>query len=270
MPDTHRQHPPTVDVITLDAIDAEAAGHAEERTHRSLFGEILDWMLVPLLLLWPLSIAITYLVAKSIANEPFDRALEDKVTVVAQQVKEVNGKVITRLTGPATDILHADDVDNIYYQILDSRGIMVEGDPEMPLPTETDQPQPWATKFRYDFVRNTEVRIAYVYVDLHKTQVAPQLSIEPRLALVQVGETLDKRSQLVNQIIKGVIVPEFIILPVALILVWFALTRGLRPLAELQRRIRERRPDDLSPIDSGYVPEEILPLVGSLNDMLER
>lgn len=273
MPDTHRQHPPTVDVITLDAIDAEAAAtaHAEERTHRSLFGEILDWMLVPLLLLWPLSIAITYLVAKSIANEPFDRALEDKVTVVAQQVKEVNGRVITRLTGPATDILHADDVDNIYYQILDSRGIMVEGDPEMPLPNEeSDPPQPWATKFRYDFVRNTEVRIAYIYVDLHKTQVEPQLSIEPRLALVQVGETLEKRSQLVNQIIKGVIVPEFIILPVALILVWFALTRGLRPLAELQQRIRERRPDDLSPIDSGYVPEEILPLVGSLNDMLER
>ena len=271
MPDAPRQHPPTVDVITSDAIDAEATTHSEERTHRSLFGEILDWMLVPLLLLWPLSIAITYLVAKSIANEPFDRALEDKVTVVAQQVKEVNGRVITRLTGPATDILHADDVDNIYYQILDSRGIMVEGDPEMPLPSEeSDPPQPWATKFRYDFVRNTEVRIAYMYVDLHKTQVEPQLSIEPRLALVQVGETLEKRSQLVNQIIKGVIVPEFIILPVALILVWFALTRGLRPLAELQQRIRARRPDDLSPIDSGYVPEEILPLVGSLNDMLER
>ncbi|RBA25284.1 sensor histidine kinase [Herminiimonas fonticola] len=270
MPDAHRLNTPATDVITSDATAAEGVAQAEERTHRSLFGEILDWMLVPLLLLWPLSIAITYMVAKSIANEPFDRALEDKVTVVAQQVKEVNGRVITRLTGPATDILHADDVDNIYYQILDSRGIMVEGDPEMPLPTEADPPQPWATKFRYDFVHNTEVRIAYIYVDLHKTQVEPQLSIEPRLALVQVGETLEKRSQLVNQIIKGVIVPEFIILPVALILVWFALTRGLRPLAELQQRIRARRPDDLSPIDSGYVPEEILPLVGSLNDMLER
>ncbi len=43
---------------------------------RSLFGEILDWMLAPLLLLWPMSIAVTYLVARSIANAPFDRALE--------------------------------------------------------------------------------------------------------------------------------------------------------------------------------------------------
>ncbi|MFJ7566986.1 sensor histidine kinase N-terminal domain-containing protein [Herminiimonas sp. NPDC097707] len=267
MPDTHRLNAPDVDATASNP--GTTAPH-EERTQRSLFGEILDWMLVPLLLLWPLSIAITYLVAKSIANEPFDRALEDKVTVVAQQVKEVNGQVVTRLTGPAIDILHADDVDNIYYQIRDAHDIFVEGDPEMPLPKDAEVPAPWSTKFRYDFIHNTEVRIAYIYVDLHKTQVEPQLSIEPRMALVQVGETLDKRSQLVNQIIKGVIVPEFIILPIALVLVWFALTRGLRPLAELQQRIRARRPDDLSPIDSGHVPEEIIPLVGSLNDMLER
>jgi two-component system sensor histidine kinase TctE len=90
------------------------------------------------------------------------------------------------------------------------------------------------------------------------------------LALVQVGETLDKRAQLANQIIKGVILPEFIILPIALALVWFALSRGLSPLAELQQHIRARRPDDLSPIESGQVPEEISPLVRSLNEMLDR
>ena len=37
----------------------------DENMQHSLFGEILDWMLAPLLLLWPMSIAITYLVAKS-------------------------------------------------------------------------------------------------------------------------------------------------------------------------------------------------------------
>jgi two-component system sensor histidine kinase TctE len=57
----------------------------EESIQHSLFGEILDWMLAPLLLLWPMSIAITYLVAKSIANQPFDHALEDSVTVLARQ-----------------------------------------------------------------------------------------------------------------------------------------------------------------------------------------
>ncbi|HEY6774109.1 MAG TPA: sensor histidine kinase N-terminal domain-containing protein, partial [Oxalicibacterium sp.] len=262
MPETRTE------ATTADANASPASSRG--RTQRSLFGEILDWMLVPLLLLWPLSIAITYIVARSIANEPFDRALEDKLTAVAQQIKEQDGRVITRLSSSARDILHADDIDNVYFQIRDAHSNVVDGDPEMPLPKDAEMPPPWSTQFRNDFIRNTEVRIAYTYVDLHKTRVEPQLSLEPRLALVQVGETLDKRSQLVNQIIKGVIVPEFIILPVALILVWFALTRGLRPLAELQQRIHERRPDDLSPIDSGLVPEEILPLVGSFNELLAR
>src|SRR5579872_1682402 len=96
---------------------ATPAAPAEERVQRSLFGEILDWMLVPLLLLWPISIAITYVVAKSIANQPFDQALDDSVTVLSQQLSEVNGKVVTRLTNPSRDFLRADDVDNVYYLI---------------------------------------------------------------------------------------------------------------------------------------------------------
>jgi len=40
-----------------------------QREQRSLFGEILDWMLTPLLLLWPISLALTWLVA-SMARVP--------------------------------------------------------------------------------------------------------------------------------------------------------------------------------------------------------
>ena len=41
-----------------------------QREQRSLFGEILDWMLTPLLLLWPVSLVLTWLVAQSLANKP--------------------------------------------------------------------------------------------------------------------------------------------------------------------------------------------------------
>jgi two-component system sensor histidine kinase TctE len=239
---------------------------AEETMQRSLFGEILDWMLVPLLLLWPVSIAITYVVAKNIANQPFDRALDDRVTVLAQQVKEINGQLTVPLPAAARDLLRADDVDNVYYQVRSPDGAVIDGDFELPAPKEEEDVSPWSVQLRYASLRNTDIRIAYVYVTLPPG--APDA--ERRLALVQVGETLDKRAELANQIIKGVILPEFIILPIALALVWFALSRGLKPLAELQQHIRARRTDDLSPIDSSHVPEEITPLVGSLNYMLEQ
>jgi two-component system sensor histidine kinase TctE len=239
---------------------------AEETMQRSLFGEILDWMLVPLLLLWPISIAITYVVAKNIANQPFDRALDDRVTVLAQQVKEINGQLTVPLPAAARDLLRADDVDNVYYQVRSPDGAVIDGDFELPAPREEEDVLPWSVQLRYASLRNTDIRIAYVYVTLPPS--APDA--ERRLVLVQVGETLDKRAELANQIIKGVILPEFIILPIALALVWFALSRGLKPLAELQQHIRARRTDDLSPIDSSHVPEEITPLVGSLNYMLEQ
>lgn len=242
----------------------------EQRMQRSLFGEILDWMLMPLLLLWPVSIGITYVAATSIANEPFDRSLADRVTVLAQQVKENNGIVSAEVPVSARDILRADDIDNVYFQVTGPRREMIAGDSDMSLPDDEENPVPWSVMMRDSQLRNADIRIAYVYVNLQPTRNTNVSDSHRRYALVQVAETLEKRRELANQIIKGVILPEFIILPVALTLLWFALTRGLSPLTALQDHIRSRRPDDLSPIDPSGVPEEISPLVRSLNDMLGR
>ena len=46
--------------------------------------------------------------------------------------------------------------------------------------------------------------------------------------------------------------------------------RGIRPLAQLERRIRARKADDMSPLDESAVPEEVAPLVSSINDLLTR
>nr|WP_229262214.1 sensor histidine kinase [Duganella guangzhouensis] len=240
---------------------------ADEDIQHSLFGEILDWMLAPLLLLWPMSIAITYLVAKSIANQPFDHALEDSVTVLAQQVRSVDGQLIKHLSGSARDILRADDIDNVYFQIQGPSGEHIDGDRDMPQPVldDEDKTSSGGVRFRNDNMHGTPVRVAFAYVQLERSDGST-----PQLALVQVAETLEKRAQLANAIIKGVILPQFIVLPIVLALVWFALARGLSPLAQLQERIRARASEDLSPIASNQVPEEISPLVGSLNEMLAR
>jgi two-component system, OmpR family, sensor histidine kinase TctE len=238
----------------------------EKASSRSLFGDILDWLLMPLLLVWPLSIGVTYLAAKSIANEPFDRSLEDRVTVLAQQVKEINGELSAQLPVVARDMLRADDVDNVYFQVSGPKRELVTGDSDLPLPEDEEAPVPWAVMMRDGQMRNAEVRIAYTYVNLQPNEREAKAPRKPRYALVQMAETTEKRRLLANQIIKGVILPEFIILPVAIAL----LSRGLSPLTTLQENIRARRPDDLSPIDSRGVPEEISPLVRSLNEMLSR
>jgi two-component system sensor histidine kinase TctE len=241
---------------------------APQREQRSLFGEILDWMLAPLLLLWPMSVALTWLVAQSIANRPFDRSLSETARTIARQVvverEDSTGRSNVRLRLPevASEVLRADDTDRVYFQVLGARGEFIAGDRDLPVPEETPAPAQ-ELRFRDDEVAAEPVRVAYVW--LPSTGLAGESP-----PLVQVAETLDKRSRLATEIIKGVIVPQFVVLPLAVLLVWFALARGIKPLNELQQRIRRRESHDLSPLQERDVPEEVAPLVGAINDLLGR
>jgi len=220
-------------------------------------------MLAPLLLLWPMSVTLTYLVAQQIADVPYDRQLAASVEVLADHVREFNGEARLQLPIPARELLRADTTDSLYFMVLGLRGELVAGDRELPLPGDTEVPLPGVVKLRNGLVHGQEVRVAYTWVSFaHRPQAPP--------ALVQVAETLDKRARLADEIIRGVIVPQFVVLPIAVLLVWFGLSRGLRPLSTLQAKIRARRPDDLSPIRTHAAPEELAPLVHAFNELLSR
>ncbi len=249
-----------------DILACMAAAHEQ----RSLFGEILDWMLAPLLLVWPMSVALTWLVAQEIANRPYDRELSQMVRSVARQV-ELNapaGASSGRLNLPAnaTELLRNDDEDQIFIQVLGLRGELAAGDRELPVPDSAPgaaRSVAGEVQFRDDEVHDEPVRVAYLWLP-------GSAGGTKDVSLVQVAQTLDKRSRLATEIIKGVILPQFVVLPVAVLLVWMALARGIAPLDELQRRIRRRESHDLSPIEERDAPEEVAPLVRSINDLLNR
>ena len=262
------------------------------REQRSLFGEILDWMLAPLLLLWPMSVVLTWLVAQGIANKPFDRELGEMVRVLSKEVSvrgadSARAQAVFKLPAGASEILHTDEADDIFYQVLGLRGEFLSGDANLPVPSDEDRAAPGELRFRDDTVNGDSVRVAYMWVNTtertteHTTERdagrtgersgerAGERSIGAA-PLVQVAETLGKRSRLATEIIKGVILPQFVILPLAVLLVWLALARGIAPLNELQQRIRRRDSNDLSPIDEREAPEEVSPLVRAINDLLGR
>ncbi len=233
-----------------------------QREQRSLFGEILDWMLTPLLLLWPVSLALTWLVAQGLANKPFDRALEYNAHALAQLVTVQGERVQFNLPQPASEILRADESDIVYYQVLAPDGSFLSGERGLPPPPDDEKPFSAEVRLRDAELRGIDIRIAYLWVRV-PLPGAPA-------ALVQVAETREKRSMLATEIIKGVMLPQFAILPLAVLLVWLALARGIKPLSQLEERIRARKPDDLSPLDHKAVPMEVAPLVDSVNDLLRR
>ena len=233
-----------------------------QREQRSLFGEILDWMLTPLLLLWPVSLVLTWVVAQGIAGKPFDRALEYNVSALGQLVTVVNNKMQFNLPLPARELLRADDTDTVYYQVLGARGEFVSGERDLPIPPDDEKAVPGEVQLRDAEFRGVDIKVAYLWIKLNIPGSKP--------VLVQVAETLDKRSVLATEIIKGVMLPQFVILPLAVLLVWLALLQAIKPLNHLEERIRARKPDDLSPLQIETVPLEVAPMVASVNDLLLR
>jgi two-component system, OmpR family, sensor histidine kinase TctE len=240
----------------------------DHHERRSLFGEILDWMLAPLLLLWPMSLGLTWVVAQAIANRPYDRELADLTRALARQTTAQAAQqaqpVATHraeLQRTAEALIRSDDDDRIYFQVLGRRGELLAGDAALAVPADEPLAEP-GVRFRDEMLGDEPVRVAYLWLG--------RVGGGDSEALVQVAETLGKRSQLATEIIKGVILPQFVILPLAVLLVWFALARGIRPLAQLQQRIRLRESTDLSPLAETDVPDEVAPLVGAINDLLER
>lgn len=228
----------------------------------SLLVEILDWLLAPLIILWPLSVVVTFYVANVIANIPYDRALRDSVNALGQYVRFEPRGARLALPAGASSFLRTDELDTIWFQVRGTRGEVLAGDRELGeiFPEELQSQN--VVYFRDDEWHHEPVRIAYMFV------YAPD---EPhRRLLIQVGETLNKRQHLANEIIAGIIVPQFFLFPFVALLVWFGLTRGTQPLEDLRIKLLGRRPSDLSPIDVNEVPEEIAPLIEAFNQMMER
>src|SRR6218665_699076 len=169
-------------------------------------------MLTPLLLLWPVSLALTWLVAQGLANKPFDRALEYNAQALAQLVGVVGDKEQFHLPLPASELLRADDSDTVYYQVIGPGGHFLSGERELPGPPDDELPPPGEVHLRDAEMRGIDIRVAHLWVRL-------PLPGNP-LALVQGAETPAKRSVLATEIIKDLNLPQFLLPPPAVLLVW--------------------------------------------------
>jgi two-component system sensor histidine kinase QseC len=87
---------------------------------------------------------------------------------------------------------------------------------------------------------------------------------------VSVGDRLGLRAYLVQEIIKGLLAPLLLTIPLLGLLIWASLSRGLRPLQALTRELSRRNADDMNPVETGTIPAEIRPVVAALNHLFRK
>ena len=100
----------------------------------------------------------------------------------------------------------------------------------------------------------------HVYAMLNKT----------RSNWIMVAERDDVRYRLADLIIMEAVFPIVVSIPLTGILVWLVVSLGLKPIHELATQLRAKEVSDLTPLKIDKVPEELITLTASTNDLLRR
>jgi two-component system OmpR family sensor kinase len=88
--------------------------------------------------------------------------------------------------------------------------------------------------------------------------------------VVQVAQPMSVRRREAAQLALRTLAPFALLMPLLGLLVWLAVGRALQPLQRLARAVKARRVNALEPLFDERLPEEVQPLVRSLNDLLAR
>jgi two-component system sensor histidine kinase QseC len=95
--------------------------------------------------------------------------------------------------------------------------------------------------------------------------------IEPTLKVrVQVGEQYSVRQETVEYIVFNSLWPLFAALPFIGLVIWITVSYGLKPLQQVAVKVEHRDPNSLVPISPDGVPQEVQPMLESLNRLFIR
>lgn len=233
----------------------------DPKRNPSLLAEILNWMLIPLVLLWFLTMGIQYLLALSIAHARYDGELSVAVNRLLHQTAVSRGRVVVKLPAVVESAVRGDEEGGLIYQVRAPGGEVVFGSRLLHVPLPTAETDVQTVYFRDETIAGRQMRVAYMFARLPGREDN---------IVVQVGESPEKRIALAAAMIGGQLSIQFLLVPAALVLVWFGLAKGIVPLNELTTRVRGRKPQDLSPLDPLDAPEEVRAFIYSINDLMAR
>lgn len=87
---------------------------------------------------------------------------------------------------------------------------------------------------------------------------------------VMVGDNLQVRQSLVNDVMTGTLLPMTVVLPIAGLLTWLSVQRGMRPLDRMAGLLGQRQAADLRPVDLPDAPGELRPALDAINGLFGR
>ncbi|MCJ0972094.1 sensor histidine kinase N-terminal domain-containing protein [Pseudomonas sp. PS1] len=232
----------------------------------SLRAGLMLWLAALLALLLLFSSWSAYWNGRAAADTAYDRTLLASARAIADGLVTNDGKLRANVPYVALDTFAYDSAGRIYYQVLDTAGRLVSGYENLPAPgpevPRTDD-YPALARFYDGQFQGQGVRL----VSLLQPLSDPELT---GIAEIRVAETLGARERMARSLLTDTLWRVGVLAIAALLLVWLAVSRALRPLGRLSEAVELREPDDLRPLPLVSVQREFRPLVLALNHFTER
>lgn len=209
---------------------------------------LLKWLLGPILVVNLAGATLTYLLAWTPAQLAFDQSLADAAGALAVRLR---GPAII-LPREAEQVLRANEVDAVYFAVR-SGARLLAGDPDFP------QPRGGESGAYEDSMRGEPVRILFRNVRADGQPVS-----------IGVAKTMRKPRQIRAAVVRVLLLIETLFTLMLVGLIWFSVSNGLLPLSRMRAQLSQREADDLAPIDAAAVPEELAPVVGAFNELLDK
>ena len=95
-------------------------------------------------------------------------------------------------------------------------------------------------------------------------------TVQQRGFTLRVAQPMQLRNRLAAQAALRTLTLFLLPVPLLAALVWFAVTRGLKPLEAVATAVKSRSPASLHPLPDTRVPDEIRPVISALNGLLAR
>ena len=202
---------------------------------------------------------LAYYVALDYSNRIHDRNLIDDTHSFAQMLSTM--PVTSDLSPQARFLIEYDPDGHRYFNVDSSRKGTLSGNADFS-PYAPSQDCTGVHPALYDGTLNgQQVRMATVCT---RAMNDPQDELA-----VTVAESMADRRQRAREILM-IIIPLMTMLALGTAaLVWFGVTYGLRILTPLRTRLAQRR-GELAPISDADVPEEIQPLISTIDDLFAR
>ncbi len=243
--------------------DGAPQGEAASRAPAgpTLRGQLLRWLLIPLVVVLLFDVAGGYFAARQVADDIYDGELAEIARELLVHVKQTGGKLDFDLSDEAERTLLLDQYDKVYYAVRAADGSAIAGDGALPRIAGR-------AAFPDMTFRDGEYGGAPVRLALLRSPALAHPGSDP--VAVEVAETQIKRQLLTRKLLWSVTLPQVLLILAAGALVWFGVARGLAPLRHVREAVAARSHLDLAPVASADAPAELYPLVQEVNDLMQR